>query len=193
MSSGVRSRSVHARMTLRVRKSRYRLWSTSAGSGGSVHATGSMDGAARMSTATVMIVSSGCGGSALRVSTAVAEGDCYVSIFGGLANTPWLSWWPINLGRSWLVETAQLGPSGYAIGGLVWPVSGLAFASAALGLFGVPGLRRLWQPLALVGGGFGLLATAVFFRPLYAFVVLVNLAVLATRAGTERSRFVVPA
>ena len=123
---------------------------------------------------------------------ALADGGRRAWADTGLANAPWLSWWPSNLGRSWLIDAAQLGPTGYALGGLVWLVSGLAFAGAALGLFGVPGLRGAWQPLALAGGGFGLLATAVFFHPWYAFAVLVNLAVLATRAGTERSPFVVP-
>ncbi len=107
----------------------------------------------------------------------------------GLANAAWLNWWPMNLGRSWLVDTAQLGPMGYALGGWIWLISGLAFAVAALGLFGVPGLKGIWQPLALAGGGFGLTAVALFFHPWYAIALLVNLAVLVTRAGTERTPF----
>ena len=107
----------------------------------------------------------------------------------GLANAAWLSWWPLNLGRSWLVDAAQLGPSGYALGGLIWLISGLAFVGAGLGLFGVPGLNGLWQPLALAGGCFGLTAVALFFHPWYVLALLINLAVLATRAGTERSPF----
>jgi hypothetical protein len=67
--------------------------------------------------------------------------------------------------------------------------SGFAFAAAGLGLFGVPGPKTMWQPLALTGGGFGLAAVAAFFHPWYAIALLVNLAVLATRAGTERTPF----
>ena len=107
----------------------------------------------------------------------------------GLANATWLSWWPLNLGRSWVVDAAQLGPTAYAIGGLIWIASGLAFAAAGLGLFGMTGLKGIWQPLALAGGGFGLAAVAMFFHPWYAIALLVNLAVLATRAGTERMPF----
>ena len=120
---------------------------------------------------------------------AVADGGRKAWADPGLANAAWLSWWPINLGRSWLVDAAQLGPSGYALGGLIWLISGLAFAGAGLGLFGVPGLKGLWQPLALAGSGFGLTAVALFFHPWYALALLINLAVLATRAGTERSPF----
>ena len=120
---------------------------------------------------------------------AVADGGRKAWVDPGLANAAWLSWWPINLGRSWLVDAAQLGPGGYALGGLIWLISGLAFAGAGLGLFGVPGLKGLWQPLALAGSGFGLTAVALFFHPWYALALLINLAVLATRAGTERSPF----
>jgi hypothetical protein len=70
---------------------------------------------------------------------ALADGGRRAWADEGLANAPWLSWWPTNFGRSWLVDAAQLEASGYALGGVVWFVSGLAFAGAALGLFGVPG------------------------------------------------------
>jgi hypothetical protein len=124
---------------------------------------------------------------------AVVDGGRKAWADPGLANAAWLSWWPMNLGRSWLVDAAQLGPSGYALGGLIWLASGLAFAAAGLGLFGVPGLKGIWQPLALAGGGFGLTAVGLFFHPWYAVALLINLAVLATRAGTERTPFSLPA
>jgi hypothetical protein len=102
-----------------------------------------------------------------------------------LPNPGWLGWWPTNLGRSWLLDAVQFGPGGYALGGLLWLASGLAFAGAGLGLFGVPRLRGLWQPLALAGGGCGLVAAALFLHPWYAFAVLINLAVVITQAGTR--------
>jgi hypothetical protein len=58
------------------------------------------------------------------------------------------------------------GPSGYALGGMIWLASGLAFTGAGLGLFGVPGLKGIWQPLALAEGRFGLTAVALFFQRL---------------------------
>jgi hypothetical protein len=119
----------------------------------------------------------------------VADGGRRAWADPGLPNAPWLSWWPMNLGRSWLIDASPLGPSGYALGGLIWLASGVAFAGAGLGLFGVPGLRGLWQPLALAGGACGLTAVVLFFHPWYVLALLINLAVLATRAGTERSPF----
>jgi hypothetical protein len=68
-------------------------------------------------------------------------------------------------------------------------ISGFASAAAGLGLFGVPGLKGIWQLLALTGGGFGLTAVAVFFHPWYAVALIVNLAVLVMQAGAERSPF----
>jgi len=47
---------------------------------------------------------------------AVADGGRKAWADPGQANAAWLSWWPLNLGRSWLVDAAQLGPSGYALG-----------------------------------------------------------------------------
>ncbi len=121
---------------------------------------------------------------------AVVDGGRKAWADPGLANAAWLSWWPINLGRSWLVDAAELGPTGYAVGGLIWLASGVAFALAGLGLFGVvPGLTGAWQPLALAGGGFGLAAVVLFLHPWYAIALLINLAVLATRAGTEPTPF----
>jgi hypothetical protein len=118
---------------------------------------------------------------------AVVDGGRKAWADPGLANTAWLSWWPTNLGRSWLVDVAQLGPTGYAVGGLIWLASGVAFAVAGLGLLGVPGLKGVWQPLALAGGGFGIAAVALFLHPWYAIALLINLTVLATRAGTVRT------
>jgi hypothetical protein len=122
---------------------------------------------------------------------AVADGGRKAWADPGLANAPWLSWWPMGLGRSWLIDVAQLGPSGYAVGGLSWLASGLAFIGAGLGLFGVPVVKGIWQPLALTGGAFGLTAVALFFHPWYALALLINSAVLITRAGTERSPLIV--
>src|SRR5438128_3512003 len=106
---------------------------------------------------------------------AVADGGRKAWTEPGLANAAWLSWWPINLGRSWIIDAAQIGPPGYALGELIWLASGLAFVGAGLGLFGVPGLQPVWRMLALAGGGFGVTAVALFFHPWYALALLINL------------------
>src|SRR5919204_4841699 len=84
---------------------------------------------------------------------AVVDGGRKAWADPGLANAAWLSWWPINLGRSWLIDAAQLGPTGYALGGLIWLVSGFAFAAAGVWVFRVPGVWRLWEPLWPPRGG----------------------------------------
>jgi hypothetical protein len=109
------------------------------------------------------------------------------------SNPDWLSWWPTTVGRSWLLDAVQLGNAGATASGLLWVVAGLGLAGAGLGLFGVPGLRDAWQALALAGAGLGLAAVVLYFHPWYALALLVNLAILATRAGTEHSPFAVTA
>ena len=105
----------------------------------------------------------------------------------GLANAAWLSWWPLNLGRSWFIDAAQLGPTGYAVGGLVWLISGLAFAAAGLGLFGVPGLKGDLAVACVDGRRFRAHGRGAVLPPWYAMALLVSLAVLVTQACTERS------
>jgi hypothetical protein len=87
------------------------------------------------------------------------------------------------------VDGLHLGAGASAGIGVVWAVAVLALLGAGLGLFGVSGLRGLWQSLALAGGGIGLAAVALSFHPWYLVALLVNLAILVTRAGTERFPF----
>jgi hypothetical protein len=122
----------------------------------------------------------------------VADGGRMAWASPGLANASWLSWWPTSLGRSWAADVARLGPTGYALGSLVWVASGAAFLGAGLGLLGMPGLSDLWQPLALAGGALGLVAVVLFFHPWYLVALLINLAVIATQAGSQRSPFTLP-
>jgi hypothetical protein len=68
---------------------------------------------------------------------------------------------------------------------VAWTVAGLALLGAGLGLFGVPGLERVWQPLAMAGAGVSLAALLLYFHPVYVLALGINLAILATRAATR--------
>jgi hypothetical protein len=101
----------------------------------------------------------------------------------GLPHTSW-AWWPTALGRSWVVDGLHLGAGAALAGGLLWAASGLAFLAAAPGVLGVPGLRDVWQPLALGGGTVGLLAMALYLHPWYALGIAINIAVVTVLWGT---------
>lgn len=95
----------------------------------------------------------------------------------------WFGWWPGPFGRSWLLDALNLGSSAAILGGLVWLVAGVALVAAGLGWLGVPGLRELWQTLALLGAAAGLLALAVYFHPIYLVAVVIDLAVVVLLWG----------
>lgn len=118
------------------------------------------------------------------ITTAIGSGTVTGGAKAGLAGTSW-ALWPTPLGRSWVIDGLHLGAGASAAGGILWGAAGLAFVGAGLGLFGVPGLRTLWQPLAMAGGGVSLLALLLYFHPYYALAVAINLAIVATQAGTR--------
>ncbi|HET9908963.1 MAG TPA: hypothetical protein VFQ23_20100, partial [Anaerolineales bacterium] len=68
-------------------------------------------------------------------------------------NPSFVSWWPINMGRSWLFSS--LGLDGtlavYRIGGLLWLAGGILLVAAGLGVFGFIVPPEWWRSLA-VGG-----------------------------------------
>lgn len=102
----------------------------------------------------------------------------------GLPNTT-LPWWPTPLGRSWLIDGLHLG-AGASLGlGLLWTAAGATLAGAGLGLFGVPGLHRIWQPLAIAGGWISVAAVGAAFHPWYALALGINIAIILSDAGTR--------
>ena len=118
------------------------------------------------------------------ITTAIGAGTISGPDTPGLAGTS-LSWWPTALGRSWAFDGLQLGTAASVAGGAVWGAAGLALLGAGLGLWGVPGLERVWQPLAMAGAGTSLVALLLYFHPWYALALAVNAAILLTQAGTR--------
>jgi len=87
---------------------------------------------------------------------------------GGIKNPSWLTWWPANLGQSWLLSPLGLEQSLIArAGGLLWLVAGIALAAAGLGVFGILVPPGWWSTLALAGAILSLIMLALYLHPLY--------------------------
>ncbi len=95
----------------------------------------------------------------------------------------WFDWWPGPFGRSWLVDTLNLGAGAAVIGGLVWILAGVALVAAGLGFAGFGPLREQWPLLGMLGGGLGLVVLAVYFHPLYSAAVLINVVLVVLAWG----------
>lgn len=97
----------------------------------------------------------------------------------GVANPSWLSWWPVNLGQSWLFK--QLGLAKSTVGtvaGILWISAGLCLIAAALGLFGFIIPTNLWRLLAGLGAILSLVLFVFYAHPFYIIGIGANLAVL---------------
>jgi len=97
----------------------------------------------------------------------------------GAANPSWLSWWPVNLGQSWLLKQPGLAKS--AVGtfvGVLWISAGLCLIAAALGLFGFIIPTNLWRLLAGLGAILSLGLFIFYAHPFYIIGIGANLAVL---------------
>jgi len=110
------------------------------------------------------------------ITTMIGSG----AVSNGPVGTPpsWVSWWPGPFGRSWLIDALNLGTPVAVAGGLVWLVSGILLIAAGLGFLGVGLLRDGWPMYAVVGGGLGLVAIALYFHPFYFAALVINLALV---------------
>jgi hypothetical protein len=97
-----------------------------------------------------------------------------------LQNPSFMSWWPINLGRSWVFSLLGLQRTlmVYRIGGMLWLVAGLALVSAGLGVLGFIIPVDWWRDLAIIGGAISLFMLAVYFHPMMIIGTASSLAVL---------------
>jgi hypothetical protein len=95
----------------------------------------------------------------------------------------WFNWWPGPFGRSWLVDTLNLGTMGGVGGGLLWLGAGVLIVAAGAGLLGFAPVRDLWPLLAVAGGAVALVALAVYFHPIYLAAVAINLVLVVLAWG----------
>lgn len=97
-----------------------------------------------------------------------------------MQNPSFVSWWPINMGRSWLLSWLGLERTlaVYRIGGLLWLAGGIALVAAGLGVFGFMIPTDWWRDLAISGAAISLFMLAVYFHPLTIIGTASSLAVL---------------
>ena len=95
-------------------------------------------------------------------------------------NPSFVSWWPINMGRSWLFSWLGLDRTlaVYRIGGLLWLVGGIALVAAGLGVLGFIVPPDWWRDLAIGGAAISLFMLAVYFHPITIIGTASSLAVL---------------
>lgn len=108
--------------------------------------------------------------------------------FGGgnsqITNPSWLNWFPMTLGRSWLLTAFKLeGTLVDKIFGFIWLASGLCLIAAALGVLGFIVPSELWRTLAIYGASGSLLMLLVYFHPFFIIGILVDVAILLRYSG----------
>jgi hypothetical protein len=98
---------------------------------------------------------------------------------GGVKNPVWLSWWPTNLGQSWLLSPLGIERSLIAkAGGLLWLVAGIALVAAGLGALGFVIPHAWWRSLALIGATLSLFMLAIYLHPLYGVGISASVIIL---------------
>jgi hypothetical protein len=109
-----------------------------------------------------------------------AAGSFGATIPNEIQNPSFVSWWPVNMGRSWLFSWLGLEKTlvVYRIGGLLWLAGGIALAAAGLGLLGFIVPTAWWRDLAVVGGVISLFMLAIYLHPLMIIGTASSLAIL---------------
>ena len=97
-----------------------------------------------------------------------------------LQNPSFVSWWPINLGRSWLFSWLNLEKAliVYRIAGLFWLLGGIALVAAGLGVLGFVIPTDWWRSLAIAGAAVSLFMLTVYFHPVTIIGTASSVAVL---------------
>ena len=97
-----------------------------------------------------------------------------------LQNPSFVSWWPINMGRSWLLAWLGLEKTliTYRIGGLLWLAGGITLVAAGLGVLGWIIPPDWWRSLAMIGAAISLFMLIIYFHPITIIGTASSLAVL---------------
>jgi hypothetical protein len=95
-------------------------------------------------------------------------------------NPSFVSWYPINMGRSWLFSALGLNNSlpAYRISGILWLIGGLVLVAAGLGVFGILVPVAWWRGLAIAGAMISLFMLLLYFHPLMIIGTASSIAVL---------------
>ena len=97
-----------------------------------------------------------------------------------LQNPSFVSWWPVNMGRSWLLSWLSLDKTliAYRIGGWLWLIGGIALVAAGLGVLGFIIPADWWRSLAIGGAAISLFMLAIYFHPITIIGTASSIAVL---------------
>lgn len=95
-------------------------------------------------------------------------------------NPSFVSWYPINMGRSWLFSVLGIQNSlpAYRLGGILWLIGGLLLVAGGIGVFGILVPVVWWRGLALAGAAISLLMLLLYFHPLMIIGTASSIAVL---------------
>lgn len=95
-------------------------------------------------------------------------------------NPAFLNWWPVNMGRSWLLSWLGLDKTLiiYRTTGLLWLAGGISLIAAGLGVFGFIVPSEWWRDLAIGGAAISLLMLVVYFHPITMIGTASSLAIL---------------
>ena len=97
----------------------------------------------------------------------------------GVNNPSWLSWWPTNLGQSWLLTSLGLEKGlAFWLVGLLWLVAMICLVVAGFGVMGVLVPQAWWPALAVAGAAISLCLLVLFFHPLFALGTPVDVGML---------------
>ena len=101
------------------------------------------------------------------ITAAQSSGSFSPTPPSGIQNPAWVSWWPTNLGRSWLLSWLGLERTPITwIGGLLWLAGGIALAAAGLGVLGFIIPTDWWRGLAIAGAAISLFMLVVYLYPI---------------------------
>jgi hypothetical protein len=114
------------------------------------------------------------------IVAAQGGGSFGAGIPSDIQNPSFVSWWPVNMGRSWVFTWLGLDqvPAVYRLGGILWLVGGIALVVAGLGLLGFIVPTDWWRSLAVTGGAVSLFMLAIYLHPLMIVGTASSLAVL---------------
>lgn len=109
-----------------------------------------------------------------------AAGSFGSTIPGEVQNPSFVNWWPVNMGRSWLLSWLGLDKTLaiYRLGGLLWLTGGIMLVAAGLSVLGFVVPPDLWRGLAIGGAAISLFMLALYFHPLTIIGTASSLAVL---------------
>jgi hypothetical protein len=114
------------------------------------------------------------------IVAAQSAGSFGTQIPNEIQNPSFISWFPINMGRSWLFSLFGMQNSlpAYRMGGILWLCGGLLLVAAGLGMFGILVPVVWWRALALAGAAISLFMLLLYFHPLMIIGTASSVAVL---------------